>query len=215
MATRSKKLADDTLFIRMTDYFIQSTIAINFLVNNGLLGPTKRELHFILETGIKFLVTDQALPGAGIEEKNQHLSALPDRFRETGEAVELPGFTDPIKLDFRTAVLNLYGSLSTIVHASQAQVASDLQKFQQGIHFGFETISQVNRINSVCLEVFDIAVVLALHSIGLGLAGDIFVTVLDDEPKWIFHNTRFTKELSRHFDYKVERRQSPKRTSSE
>lgn len=206
MSTRSRKLADDTIFIRMADYFIQSTIAINYLVDNGFHGPAKRELRFILETGIKFLVTDQALPGARIEEKNRHLNALPDRFRETAEALELSGLTDPIKLEFRNAVLNFYGSLSKMTHASDVQVANDLRMFKKGMYFGFENVSQVNRINSVCLKVFDIVVVLAFHSIGLGLAGDIFVTVLDDEPNWIFHNTSFTKELSRHFDYKVERK---------
>ena len=66
-------------------------------------------------------------------------------------------------------------------------------------------MAQLNSINTLCLDVFDLGVVLALHSIGLGLAGEIYTAALDDMPKWTFHKTRFAKELSADFDYKAER----------
>ena len=96
-------------------------------------------------------------------------------------------------------------SLSTIVHASQAQVSVDMKRWERGAPPGFEAISHVNTMNDLCVDVFDLGSVLSLHAIGLGLAGDIFTAALDDEPKWVFHKTRFTKSLSAHFDYKSER----------
>lgn len=205
MATRSETLSEHTLSIRMTDYFVQSTVVVASLVENGFHGPVKRELRFLLEAGVKFLATDQALPRASLKEKNAYLAELPDRFREIVDALALPGFDEATQVSMRSKTLDLYGSLSTIVHASQAQVSVDLQRWTKGTPIGFEAVSQVNSINALCLDVFDLGVVLSLHSIGLGLAGDIYTAALDDMPKWSFHSTRFAKALSAHFDYKLER----------
>jgi hypothetical protein len=205
MATRSESLSEHTLSIRMTDYFIQSTVVVAYLVENGFHGPAKRELRFLLEAGVKFLATDQALPGASLKEKNAHLAELPDRFREIVDALALPGLDEATQEGMRSKILDLYGSLSTIVHASQAQVSMDLQRWTKGTPIGFETAGHANTMNALCLDVFDLGVALSLHSIGLGLAGDIYTAALDDMSKWVFHKTRFAKALSGHFSYKVER----------
>jgi hypothetical protein len=113
--------------------------------------------------------------------------------------------TDAVRVAVRSKILDLYGSLSTIVHASQAQVSVDLQRWTTGTPIGFEGVAQINRLNALCLDVFDLGAVLSLHSIGLGLAGDIYTAALDDMRKWSFHNTPFAKALSAHFDYKAER----------
>jgi hypothetical protein len=205
MATRNRSLSEHTLSIRMTDYFLQSTVVIAYLIENGFHGPAKRELRFVLEAGVKFLATDQALNGASLKEKNAHLAMLPDRFREIVDSLGLPGLVESTQAAMKTRIIDLYGSLSTIVHASQAQVSTDLQRWERGTAIGFEATSHINNMNNLCVDVFDLGAVLSLHSIGLGLAGDIFTAALDDEPKWVFHKTRFTKLLSEHFDYKAER----------
>ena len=38
------------------------------------------------------------------------------------------------------------------------------------------------------------------------MAGDIFTTTLDDEPKWRFHKRKFVGRMSGCFDYKHEGR---------
>jgi hypothetical protein len=83
MAWRSESLSEHTLSIRMTDYFVQSTVVVVYLIENGFHSPAKRELRFLLEAGVKFLATDQALHGASLKDKNAHLAELPDRFRES------------------------------------------------------------------------------------------------------------------------------------
>ena len=208
MATRDRNLSEHTLSIRMTDYFLQSTIVIAYLIENGFHGPAKRELRFVLEAGVKFRATDQALPGASIREKNAHLATLPDKFWEIVDGLGLPGLDESAQAAMRGRILNLYGSLSTIVHASQAQVSVDLKRWERGTPIGFEAVSHVNTMNDLCIGVFDLGSVLSLHAIGLGLAGDIFTAALDDEPKWVFHKTQFTEMLAAHFNYKVERQPS-------
>ena len=76
MATRDRALLENTRLSRMTDDFIQSTIVIAYLIENGFHGPAKRELRFILEAGVKFLAGDQALKGSSLKEKNAHLSKV-------------------------------------------------------------------------------------------------------------------------------------------
>jgi hypothetical protein len=44
------------------------------------------------------------------------------------------------------------------------------------------------------------------NALGMGLAGDISVHILDDMKDWPFHKTKFTKLLSSYFDYKHERK---------
>jgi hypothetical protein len=205
MATRDRSLSEHTLSIRMTDYFLQSTIVIAYLIENGFHGPAKRELRFVLEAGVRFLATDQALSGASIGEKNAHLAMLPDRFREIVDGLGLPGLDESDQVAMRGRILDLYGSLSTIVHASQAQVSIDLKRWERGAPIGFEAVSHVKTMNDLCIGVFDLGSVLSLHAIGLGIAEDIFAAALDDEPKWVFHKTQFTELLAAHFDYKVER----------
>lgn len=206
MVSRSQALSEHTLSIRMTDYFLQSAVVVTYLIENGFHGPAKRELRFLLEAGIKFLVTDQRWSAATIEAKNKHIAELPDRFREIVDTLSLPGLDQTTQSEMRRRILDLYGSLSTIVHASQAQVAMDLKRWEHGAPIGFETVSHANTMNQLCLDVFDIGVVLSLHSVGLSLAGDIFTAVLDEQPKWVFHKSRFSAALSRYFDYKVERK---------
>lgn len=204
MATRDRSPSEHTLSIRMTDYLLQSTVVIAYLIENGFHGPAKRELRFILEAGVKFLATDQALKDASLKEKNAHLAMLPNRFQEIVDVLVLPGLAES-QAAMKTRIVDLYGSLSTIVHASQAQVSTDQQRWERGAPIGFEETSHVNKMNSLCVDVFDLEAVLSLHAVGLGLAGDIFTAALDDEPTWVFHKARFTKLLSEYFDYKAER----------
>src|SRR5207253_3044600 len=123
---------------------------------NGFHSPARRELRFLLEAGVKFLATDQALPGVSLKDKNAHLARLPDHFRDIVDGLVFHGLDQATQSDIRSRILDLYGSLSTIVHASQAQISLDLQRWTKGAPFGFETVAHVNSLNTLCLDVFDI-----------------------------------------------------------
>jgi hypothetical protein len=104
------------------------------------------------------------------------------------------------------AILSLYGDLSLYVHAAVPQFQSTMSRERKGEGAGMESVSNLNRFNNLAFQVYDLVLVRMFYSIGLGMAGDIFTTVLDDEPKWRFHKAPFVRRMSRCVDYKHERR---------
>jgi hypothetical protein len=54
-------------------------------------------------------------------------------------------------------------------------------------------------------RVNDIALTLYFHGLGLSMIGDIFVTALDDTPKWKYHKGKYVGCVSAYFDYRHER----------
>ena len=59
--------------------------------------------------------------------------------------------------------------------------------------------------NALLSQLYDMTIVMHFNTLGMGLAGDVFVNVLDDKKYWPFHKTKFVKLLSSYFDYKHER----------
>jgi hypothetical protein len=58
-------------------------------------------------------------------------------------------------------------------------------------------------------QTLDLVLALVFEGIGPSFSGDIIVGVFDENPRWKFHRTRFVGQVSRHFDYKVERQGRP------
>lgn len=69
-----------------------------------------------------------------------------------------------------------------------------------------ESVSTLNRFNSLAFQVYNIVLVRMFYGLGLSMAGDIFTSILDDETKWRFHKAPFVRRMSRCFDHKHERR---------
>jgi hypothetical protein len=104
------------------------------------------------------------------------------------------------------AILSLYGDLSVYVHAAVPQFQSAMTRERKGESAGMESVSTLNRFDSLAFQVYDLVLVRLFYNIGLSMAGDIFTTVPDDEPKWRFHKAPFVRRMSRCFDCKHERR---------
>lgn len=185
---------------------LESAISTLSLIREGLLNPARRELRFLLGASVKVWWCDGLEPAG--EGKNK-VAFVHDpgaiRFRDVVETLE------PRLIDATTArnllelLTNLYGQLSTHVHASTDGVGVDLRRFEKGQYIGFESIGDVNRINDLFVQVLDISLAAVFESFDVGLLGDIFVAVLDDMPKWAFHKTPLVSSISSHFRYKAER----------
>ena len=130
------------------------------------------------------------------------------RFREVVQSIE-PQLLDPAaKAELLQLVTNLYARLSTNVHASTGSIGVDLKRFENGQYVGFESIADVNRTNELVAQVLDVSLAAAFEAFDTGLLGDIFLLVLDEQPKWAFHKTPLVRSISRHFDYKAERQRN-------
>ena len=88
----------------------------------------------------------------------------------------------------------------------------DLRRFERGEYVGFESISDVDHANKLFAQVLDLSLAAAFEAFDVGLLGDVFINVFDDNPQWAFHKTPLIKSISAYFDYKVERQVRPTST---
>lgn len=209
MSTRSRSLSEDSLSLRLTDDYIQSAVSIRAMAMNGAHDPAKRELRFLLEASVKYLLVDQRLPSSSFSDKLQFLKdKVPRSSVDIVDELALSGLPAAEQVLLKSEVKDVYAKLSAFVHPSIAQIQEDVSRYSRGEYLGFESARDVERFAENSFRVFDIVLVLLFHGVGLGLAGDIFTAALDSVSDWKFHKGKYTQVLSRHFDYKVERKRT-------
>lgn len=207
MSTRSRSLSEDSLSLRLTDDYIQSAVSIRAMATNGAQDPAKRELRFLVEASVKYLLVDQKLPSSSFADKLQFLrDKVPRSSVDIVDELVLSGLPATEQTGLKNEVKDIYAKLSAFVHPSITQIQEDINRYARGEFLGFESARDVERFAELAFRVFDIVLVLLFHSIGLGLAGDIFTAALDSMDDWKFHKGKYTQILSSHFDYKVERK---------
>ena len=188
------------------DDVLESIVAIPFLVEQGIFNAGRRELRYLLEALVKFVYVDQQLPDAPLAER---VAMLADNKRVPRSSVEpidwitLRMVTD--QKEFRDAVTSAFGALSGYVHPSKQQVDERLRRASRGEFTGFEGPKVVETVTQLATQTLDLAVVLIFEGVGPAFTGDMYIHLLDDNPKWKFHRTKFTPEVGRFFDYKFER----------
>jgi len=189
---------------RFAPYISESVLAVQMCAKQGMQNVARRELRFLLEAFVKLSSIDSSRASISFEER---IASLGDRSRRFEDYVaNLPYFEQFAKTeDIKAEILSLYSALSVYVHATDAQFKENLRREKRGDSLGMEGIKTLNAFNRLAFQVFDIALVHSFYGLGLGLAGDVFTSALDDMPKWKFHKGRFIKELSACFDYKAER----------
>jgi hypothetical protein len=197
--------SDNYLMFRFAPHLSESVLAIMMNAKEGLQNAARRELRFLLEAAVKFSSRDFHAEAKTFDER---LVGLGDRGKRFEDYVnELHYFPEFENLgEANAAILSLYGDLSLYVHAAVPQFQSAMSRERKGESAGMESVSTLNRFNSLAFQVYDLVLVRMFYSIGLGMAGDVFTTTLDDEPKWRFHKAPFVRQMSRCFDYKHERR---------
>jgi hypothetical protein len=197
--------AEDYLMFRFAPHLSESVLAVTMNAKEGLQNAARRELRFLLEAAVKLSSRDFHTDAKTFEERLAGLADRGKRFEDY--ASELRYFDEFEKpQEANAAISSLYGDLSLYVHAAVPQFQSAMTRSDKGEDPGMESVATLNRFNSLAFQVYDLVLVRMFYALGLSMAGDIFTTVLDDEPKWRFHKGKFISRMSRCFDYKHERR---------
>jgi hypothetical protein len=161
----------------------------------------------MLEAAVKLSARDEQAE-ATFDERLAGLTDRTTRFKDYVAALSyFPEFEKPEEAD--AEILSLYSELSSFVHAAVPQFEQAMARSKLDEGPGLEAVATLNRFNELAFRVCDLVLVRLFHSVGLGMAGDIFVTALDDEPKWRFHKAKFVSRVSKCFDYKFERQTKP------
>ncbi len=199
---------DNYLVFRFAPHLVESVIAITASAREGLQSAARRELRFLLEAAVKLSSRDFHPKAKSFEER---LAGLNDRDRRFEDYVaSLTYFAEFDKPEeANAAVLSLYSELSRAVHATATQFEEALSRSQRGEDAGMESVATLSKFNKLTMQVYDIVLVRMFHGLGLSLSGDIFTSILDNEPRWRFHKAKHVARLSKCFDYKHERRARP------
>jgi len=206
MTRRNSSIYDDFLTFRFFDDTIQSVVAIWSLAREGQLTPAKREMRYMLESCSKHVYIDLKKMGAPLSKKLDFLEReVPSSSVDFTKDFQLYEFSDAENKEFMNSIRSMYSTLCCYVHRSPEQIEEALKLVQLGVSPGFETAKELEGFNASLSKLYDMIIVMHFNALGMALASDVFVQVLDHEKDWPFHKTKFVKLLSSYFDYKHER----------
>jgi hypothetical protein len=196
---------DDYLLFRFAPHLAESALSVTMNAKEGMQNAARRELRFMLEAGVKLSTRDTHADSTTFEERLAGFGDRKKRFEDyVRELVYFDEFEKPEEAN--AEIRSLYSELSHYVHATAPQFESAITRAARSEGAGMESVSTLNRFNTLAFRVFDLVLVRIFYGIGLSMAGDIFTTALDDEPAWRFHKGKFVGRMSKCFDYKHERR---------
>jgi len=208
-STREGEFSHNSLTIRSTSDLGESIFAASHLVEQGLINPIKRELRYMIENLVKTLYVDQHA------KKQKSLMLLTERLTfleknvnsssiDIRKNLQLAALSLDNEKQLVNEINNLYRDCCAYVHVSRKQIDERLSLAERGRSFGFETPEELRKIGRLMFRVYDVVLTLYLHS-NLITTGDIFIQILDEQPKWKFHKGKYISLVSKYFDYKFER----------
>ncbi len=208
MASRCQSLIDDFLTFRFVDDTLQSIISIWALANEGLHNPARREMRYLLEAASKHLYVDLKLMHANAR-LSEKIAFLESTVSSSSVAfvsdMTLYGFDVAQNKEFIDEISSTYSRLCQYVHRSPEQVSKSIALLSRGISPGFDTAQEFEALNQEITQLYDLVLVMHFNALGLGLAGDLFVSLFDGMQAWPYHRTKHVARVSRLFDYKFER----------
>jgi hypothetical protein len=205
-STRAKDIYENQLTIKASDDLIQSAVGIRSLVMDGVHNMAKRELRYLIEMLVKYLIVDQELSGKALKEKTEYLSTnIPNA---SIDVIERMGtyFDKSNDLEFKSEITDFFYKSCAYVHPSQRQIEEQISKYDKGFSIGFESAKELSDISRLTFRAYDMLLVMAFTGFGKSMAGDIFINVLDENSKWKFHKGKYSSRFSSLFDYKAERK---------
>lgn len=204
-STRAGNLYDSFLTIRASDDLLQSIFGIRDLVFGGIQNIARREIRYMLEMTVKYLLVDQVKSGSDIETKTQYLETdVPNSSIEVIDKIILP-FDNVTNIELRNEVKDLFYKSCAYVHPSKKQIDEQLSNYDKGNTIGFETSKSLANTNKILFRAYDIILTLLFIGFGQSMSGDLFIEIYDSEPKWKFHKGKYLKKYSDLFNYKLER----------
>jgi len=205
-SARAKYLYDNFLTIRATDDYLQSVIGIKSLVINGIHNMAKRELRYLIEMTVKYLIVDQELVGKNIDEKTKYIkTSMPNSSIDVVERIKTP-FVKEVETELKNEIKDLYSKSCAYVHPSQKQIKEQFDNYEKGYTIGFESAKALCAINKLIFRAYDIILVMLFHGFGESMSADLFIQNYDTNKKWKFHKGKYVKKYSKLFDYKLERK---------
>lgn len=197
------------LFWRFVDDLVASAVGIAGLVREGIDRTARRELRFMLELVVRNLYVDTVFASAATP-LGTRLAYVERKLgdEDVGLLAQMPlphYLADPD--EFKRTTRRLYGELSDFTHPSPDQMKQRLDEAARGLYIGFETAAELASFTDLLKRTYDILLVFVFEALGPESTGDVYVQVLDEQPVWPFHQTRYVAEVGRTFDYKLERRE--------
>jgi len=200
--------SDEWILQRSIDDLLESVVALRGVSREGTFNAARRELRSLLESTVKYVYVDQQLDrDASLKERIRFLgdnSKVPRSSISPIDDVTLRMVAD--KEDFPQAVRRSFSALSGFVHPSRRASEERLARVARGEFTGFEGPKVLEAFTQLASQTLDLVLALIFEGIGPDFSGDLFVSLLDEAPKWKFHKTKFVSQVSGFFDYKVERR---------
>lgn len=204
-STRANDIYDNFLTIRASDDLIQSAIGIQSLVLNGIQNTSKRELRYLIEMSVKYLVVDQELMGKSLDEKTKYLkSDVPNSSIDVISRLALP-FERGFEKEFKDEVTDFFYKQSAYIHPSQRQIEEQLDNYSKGYTIGFESAKSLSNMNILVFRAYDMILTMLFVGFGQSMSGDLFIEYYDSDTGWKYHKGKYVKAYSKLFDYKHER----------
>jgi hypothetical protein len=204
---RDRINSEVNFFIRVSDDFIQSLIAIKMLSKEGIHNQCRRELRYLLELAVKSCLVSQR--NSSLDYQTQ-ITAFEKLLKEDSISIirdiNLHLITDTqLRGDFNTEIKKLYGMLCTYIHVSPHQLVEKIQLAHSGRYIGFEGVAELRQLNDELERTLAYVMVLLFHSIPEWVVGDFLVEDDGSTKEFHFNQSRYIIDIDRKFDYKAER----------
>ncbi len=188
--------------------FLQSTLSIPHLANEGFFSVCKRELRFLLEASIKLCFIQQGKFSSSIEEKiAEFKKEISSQNISIKKYIDLGLLTETNRDMFQEAAGRLYGETCDYVHLGMKQLTERVSSAKKGFSPGNEDIEELKNLERLVFLCYSISLVLLFHSVSDYVAGDFFVDENGDTVASPFLASKFIADIDAHFDYKHERQQ--------
>lgn len=194
-STSAGDVYDNFFCIKATDDLIQSVLAIEMMVNNGIHNTVKRELRYLIEMITKYVIVDYDKMGEDMEVKLQYLrDNIPNSSIEIIAEYSTP-FQEPLSSNFKSEVKDFFYKSCAYVHPSQKQLDEQISNYNNGNSIGFESAKMLSNMNKTIFRCYDLILTMCFHSFGQSMSKDLFEQIFNDNKKWKYHKGKYTKEL--------------------
>jgi hypothetical protein len=194
-STRGGDIYPNFLTIRFIEELLESAVGILSLVSNGSHNMARREMRYLLELAVKYVIIDYELMGKPLSEKLEYLATnIPNSSIEVINRYH-PPLEENLNSLFKNEVRDYFYKACAYVHPSKRQLSERLENQKNGATIGFETTKMLKEMNKIIFRGYDMILFMVFHGFGHSMSKDIFEQLLVDNKKWKFHKGKYIKYL--------------------
>ncbi len=206
---RDPELANCHFLAYVANDYLESAVAIPFMVREGIHNVCFRELRFLLELSLKLCFVQQQNYRQSVEDK---LAAFREQLNSPNisikNSIDLSLLPVAERATFLEETGRIYGATSNYVHLTFNQMKARLAQVEGGRTPGNETPEEVDHLNELVLRVLSTAFVYIAHSVPSYAVGDFFVGSDGKSHPWSLSRSKYVALVDECFDYKPERQAS-------